>query len=89
MIPPSIFTLYASPVKSYGGDAGVGVGMPGWGVGRGCLGGGGYRRYFELRQRLSNRANYFKLTLPDFAWFNSVVLYIPSAMIQHNRPKIA
>ena len=23
MIPPSIFTLYASPVKSYGGDAGV------------------------------------------------------------------
>jgi hypothetical protein len=21
--PPSIFTLYASPVKSYGGDAGV------------------------------------------------------------------
>ena len=33
--------------------------------------------------------HYFTFIFPDFASLNSCVLYIPSAMIQHNKPKIA
>jgi hypothetical protein len=32
---------------------------------------------------------YLRLTLPDFACSNCCVLYIPSATIQHIKPKIA